>query len=399
MPERSIIKIENKKNQLPLIIASAVLIVLIIFIMVMNLSAPAAYTMYTSDTTTYEKGTVTAVLDEQLEPAPGMPGRELGNQKIKVRLNSGAQKGQEIEFDNNLSTTHNIRVKKGQSMIVKADCPKDITPFYTLYNYDRTPGLLAVAAIFVTLMLAVGKFKGLRSVLGLAISLFFIFAFLLPATYHGYSPVWMSILTGIIISGFSLLLLNGFSKKTLTAVAATVAGIAVSALFFFMISAFLHLAGYDISEAEELIVVSQNTGLQIGQVLFAGVLIASLGAVMDTTISIAASLYEMKEVQPNLTPQALFKSGMAVGRDMIGAMSQTLILAFVGSSLATLLALISYGTQFDQFLSSNYLAIEVVHGITGSIAVILAVPITAALCVFLGSRNMEWNRKPGKAVE
>jgi uncharacterized membrane protein len=111
----------------------------------------------------------------------------------------------------------------------------------------------------------------------------------------------MSILTVIIISAFSMLLLNGFSKKTLTALAAAVAGVAVSALSFAAVSAILRLAGYDVSEAEELILVSRVTGLQIGQVLFAGVLVASLGAVMDTTVSMAAALYERSTVSATPT--------------------------------------------------------------------------------------------------
>jgi uncharacterized membrane protein len=368
-------------NRLPMILTSVVLAVLVVLVILMNANAPEPYLMYNSDTITYEKGTVTAIADERLEPVDGMPGRMLGGQRITVRLTGGAQKGQEITFDNNLSYDHNVRVRTGQAVIVKADRPENITPFYTLYNYDRTSGLWLVALIFIALMLLVGRAKGLRSALGLLISLFFIAAFLLPAIYRGWSPVWMSILTAFAISVFSLLLLNGFDRKTLTAVAATVAGVLVAALFFFFLSALLHLTGYDISESEELILISRHTGLQIGQVLFAGVLIASLGAVMDTTVSIAASLYEMKEARPDMRPQALFRSGMTVGRDIIGANCQTLILAFVGSSLAMLLVLISYGTRFDQFLSSNYLAVEIVHGIAGSIAVILAVPITAGLCI------------------
>lgn len=368
-----------------MILTIAVLAVLIVLVAVMNLRAPLTYTVYNSSTIDYEKGTVTAVLEENLEPAPGMPGWELGNQKITVRLNSGTQKGQEIQLDNNLSTTHNIHVQPGQSVIVKADRPKGVKPYYTLYNYDRTPGLCAVAAIFILLMLLVGRFKGLKSVLGLCVSLFFVLAFLLPTIYHGYSPVLMSVLTVIAIAAFSLLLLNGFSRKTLTAVVATAAGVVLSALFFLLLSDLLHLFGYNLAEAEELIVISQNTGLQIGQVLFASVLISSLGAVMDMTMSIASSLYEMKEVQPTLSGQAVFRSGLTIGQDMIGTMCQTLILAFVGSSLSTLLVLVSYGTRFDQFMSSDYVAVEVVHAIAGSLAVIFSVPVTAGLCALPGN--------------
>jgi uncharacterized membrane protein len=373
------------------------LVALVFLVIRMDMSAPPAYIMYNTDTIAYEKGTVTAVLKEETSPAEGMPGRELGKQVITVRIDSGDEQGREITLDNNLSTFHNVNVQRGTSVIVKTDRPPETEPFYSLQSYDRTPGLIAIAALFVALMLLVGRFKGLRSVLGLGISLFFIFAFLVPAIYRGWSPVWMAILTVIIVSVFSLLLLNGFSRKTLTAVVATASGVGIAALSFVAVSAALRLSGYDVTEAEELILISISTGLRVREALFAGVLIASLGAIIDTTVSMTAALYEIKETQPDISPQALFRSGMTIGRDIIGANCQTLILAFVGSSLAVLLVAISYGTQFDQFVSSNYLAVEVIHGFTGSFAVILSVPVTAALCAALGGRaDAQGDGKSGK---
>ncbi len=380
---------KNKKyvDTTPVIITSLLLAALVILVVVMNMHTPDAYTMYNSDTITYEKGKVTEVLEEDIEPAYDMPGWKLGNQRIRVMLNSGSYKGEEIELDNNLSTTHNVRVKPGQSVIVKADRPKGINPYYSLYNYDRTAGLRTVAGIFILFMVLVGKLKGLKSVVGLCVSLFFILGFLIPSIYNGYSPVLMSVITVIIIASFSLILLNGFSRKTLTAVLATASGIFLSALFFMLLSAAMNLSGYNVSEAEELIIISRHTGLRIGQVLFAGVLISSLGAVMDMTMSIAASLYEMKEIKPDISSAAIFGSGMTIGKDMIGTMCQTLILAFAGSALTTLLVLVSYGTQFDQFMSSDYVAEEVVMAITGSLAVIFSVPATSGLCALFCKKN------------
>ncbi|MDR1131775.1 MAG: YibE/F family protein [Oscillospiraceae bacterium] len=374
-------KAGGPKSRISFVITVGVLAVIIVVILAVNAGDPVAYTLYNAAAISYEKAAVTAVLSETTEPADGLPGWKLGNQEVTVRFKSGPMKGREETLSNNLSTTHNIYVKPGQSVIVKADRPEGVMPYYTLYNYDRTPGLLAVFAVFAAFMLLVGRLKGLRSVLGLGISLFFIFALLLPAVYRGWSPVLMSIVTVLLIAVFAILLLNGFSKKSRTALLAVTAGVLLSALFFAVISALLHLAGYNIEEAEELILVSRATGLKIGEVLFAGVLVASLGAVIDMSVSVAAAMYELKEKQPGISARDLFRSGMAVGRDIIGAQCMTLILAFVGSSLATLLSLIAYGARLDQVLSSDYMAVEVVHGITGSLAVIVAVPLTAGLCV------------------
>lgn len=371
----------RSRTKLPLIICFSILILFVIGVLAWNVHYPITYTMYTTDTIYYEKGTVASVLFQQLEDSPDMPGRKLGEQQITVRLKNGEMKGKEIEITNYLTNTHNVLVKNGQHVIIKADRPEGIEPHYSLYNYDRTRGLLTVTGILSVFMLLIGRMKGLRSVLGLAISLFFIIAFMLPAIYHGYSPVLVTILSSVLIAFFCLLLLNGFSLKTFVALGATTIGLLLSGLFFTIISAAMSLQGYHLAEAEELILISRATRLQIGQVLFSGVILASLGAVMDMTISISAALYELMEQQPKLSLTALFRSGMSIGSDMIGSMCQTLMLAFAGTSIATLLTVISYGTRFDQLMSSDYIAIEIVHSITGSLSVITAVPLTVGLVV------------------
>ena len=179
-----------------------------------------------------------------------------------------------------------------------------------------------------------------------------------------------------------MLLLNGFSEKTFTAITATMAGVILAAVFYYIFSGILHLSGFNLEEAEELIIVQGATGLKVGQTLFTGILIASLGAVMDMTMSVASALFEMKEIHPEMYMTEVFRSGISIGQDMIGTMCETLILAFAGSSITALLVMIAYGAQFNQILSSDYVAIELIHSLTGSMAVILSVPITAGLSAF-----------------
>jgi uncharacterized membrane protein len=378
----------NKQHTLLTLATTAFLIVLVVLVLYMNASTFHTYKIYESGTISYENAKVTAVLEERLEPAEELPGWQVGNQKIIVKLESGPMKGQEITFDNNLSVTHNIHVKQGSSVIVKADRPEGASSFYSLYNYNRAPGLLSVALVFAVLLILVGRVKGLRSAAGLTIVLFFVIAFLIPAIYRGWSPVCAAVLTVLVVSLFSILLLNGFSSKSYTALAAVGIGMLMSALFYKMISFLLLVSGYNIGEAQTLILVSRATGLKIGEVLFASVLVASLGAVIDITVSVSSAMYEVKEKQTELSSRELFRSGMAVGRDIIGAQCMTLMLAFMGSALASLLILMTYGAQLNQILSSDYANIEVLHGITGSLAVITAVPVTAGLCAALSQKDL-----------
>lgn len=371
-------KIQNKKADLLVI---AMMTVIVIMTMVMNRWFPVEYIMYTSESSTYERGVVTRILAEELSQEEGS-NRYRGVQTLKVAMKSGSLKGQEIEVKNELSATHNIATGVGQRLIIKVDAPEGLEPYYTVFNYDRTVGISMILVMFAVFMILVGGRKGVKSMIGLCFALFLIIDFLLPTVYHGWSPIGMGIICAFLIAVFSMLLLNGFSEKTFTAITATMTGVILAAVFYYIFSGILHLSGFNLEEAEELIIVQGATGLKVGQTLFTGILIASLGAVMDMTMSVASALFEMKEIHPEMYMTEVFRSGISIGQDMIGTMCETLILAFAGSSITALLVMIAYGAQFNQILSSDYVAIELIHSLTGSMAVILSVPITAGLSAF-----------------
>ena len=163
----------------------------------------------------------------------------------------------------------------------------------------------------------------------------------------------------------------------------TVLGTFSAGIVFFLFTKILHITGCCMDEAESLVLISQTTGLQMNQVLFAGIMITSLGAVMDIAVSIGAAMYEIAELNEQLSVKRLFQAGMNIGKDMIGTMTNTLILAFAGGSISTLIVFISYGVQYHQLLSSDYLTMEIAKGVAGSMGVVLTVPISAlisALC-------------------
>jgi uncharacterized membrane protein len=147
----------------------------------------------------------------------------------------------------------------------------------------------------------------------------------------------------------------------------------------YLFGAIMHLSGFNTEEAENLLLISQTTGLLVKDLLFAAILIASLGAVMDTALSIVSSINEIHHNSPKLKSLDLFKAGMNVGQDMIGTMSNTLILAFTGTSLNLIILLYAYSVQYNQLLSADMIAIEVAQAISGSLGIIFTVPLTAAL--------------------
>jgi uncharacterized membrane protein len=342
-----------------------------------------SYVKYNSESLHYYRGKVVQVSSERLEQDTADPDLYLGEQEIVVELLDGKQKGEEVNIDNYLTQVHNIRVYKGQRIIVCADTPENAEAYYTVFNYDRTLPLFILIAVFALAVILVGRRKGIRALLGVAFSLLTVIVFLAQAIFHGFNPIALTLLTVLLSTGVTLLLLNGFSRRTATGILSTLAGVCVTGIVFVIAAWTLHLSGYNSDTAEELLLVRDATGLSIRPLLLAGVLISALGAVMDVAVSLAAALEELVIVNPGLSRKDLLKSGLNIGKDMIGTMSNTLILAFAGTALNTMISLLAYGYQFHQLFSSDYLTIELTQGLCATLGVVLTVPIATGIASLL----------------
>ncbi len=341
-----------------------------------------SYSKYNSESLQYVKGRVVSITSENLELDSSDPSVYLGEQEVIVELLEGDKKGEQVSIDNYLTQIHNIRVSNNQKVIVCADIPENADAYYTIFNYDRTFPLYLLIAFFAFAVILVGRRKGVRALLGVAFTLFTVVVFLAQAIFHGFDPIAVTLLTVLISTGATLLLLNGFSRRTAVGAISTFAGVCVTGMIFCVAAWGLHLSGYNSDTAEELLLVRDATGLAIRPLLLAGVLISSLGAVMDVAVSLAAALEELKLVNPDINRKQLISSGFNIGKDMIGTMSNTLILAFAGTALNTMICLLAYGYQFRQLFSSDYLAIELTQGLCATIGVVLTVPIATGVASF-----------------
>lgn len=350
-----------------------------------------SYKMYDTSTLHYVRGTVTEVVDQNITFS-GADGEYItGIQNIKVKILEGDLKGETVEIDNYITVQHNVVVNKGRGVIVCADTPETAQPYFTLYNYDRANSIWILAALFILLVIIIGEKNGLMSCIGLGFTMCTVICWLLPALYNGGNGVVISIATVVLSTAVTCFCISGLSKKTVFNIISAVVGTLSAGLIYKIFALILGLSGASMDEAEALALISQTTGLNLGDVLFAGVLISALGAVMDVAVSIGASLYEIRELNPEITAKELFRSGMNIGRDMIGTMTNTLILAFTGGSIAMLILLVSYGVQYNQLISSNYIALEVAKGLAGSAAVVLTVPISAVVCAFGYAKHKKQN--------
>jgi len=155
----------------------------------------------------------------------------------------------------------------------------------------------------------------------------------------------------------------------------------------------VHVTAYQMDEAEGLILVRGDTGLKLEGLLLSGILIAAEGAVMDTAMSVASAMSELKQKRSDIGMVELFRSGMHIGRDATGTMANTLVLAFAGSSLNMMVLIYSYRVSFNQLMNTDFIAVEVVRGVAGSMGIILTVPAVAIITAWLLTRKDKKSKK------
>lgn len=326
---------------------------------------------------------IAKVVDVQYDDAEAQDwteGRRVGQQQLEVELLSGPWKGLVLEGSNYLSVYSNVDAREGTKIVVRLDTDDNGEPYIiSIPNYDRVPMLVGLLLAFAALLVIIGGKKGIMALLGLVYTLLCLWLILVPMVLRGADPVLASILIVALTTAASLFLLTGISKKTLCASLGCVGGVAAAGLFAAVSGTISPLNGFNMSEAEELVLRAFDYDLHISGLFVSGILIASLGAVMDVAMSISSACWELRELNPQLSKSELFRSGMNIGRDAMGTMANTLILAFAGSSFNTLLLLQVYDYPFLQVFNTDAIAEELIRGVAGSIGIILTVPLVALL--------------------
>ncbi len=334
----------------------------------------------------YESARVTEVVKDNLNS----DGVRVGYQLLKVKILSGEYKGEVLEATSAEGNLFGAVCGENDRVIVTLSVSGD-TKNVSVYSKDRTIQVGVFIGIFLLLVCIIGGKNGIKAVAGLAFTVVAIIYVYLPMIYQGFSPFWTAVIIATVTTIVTMYFIGGWSVKTLCAIVGTVTGVLAAGVSAWLFGIAADIDGYNVSNIETLAYVGQNTKIQIGGLLFSGILIASLGAVMDVAMSVSSAICEIKDKSPSLTWQQLFKSGMNVGKDMMGTMSNTLILAFVGSSVSTLVINYAYDLPFRQIINSYNIGIEIMQGVAGSIGVILTVPIVAIITSVMLSFKKEKN--------
>lgn len=327
---------------------------------------------------TFEKGVVTAIIQDNLQPN----GTRVGEQVVEVQMLTGVRKGQTLETTSSSGYLFGAGCTVGMHVVVLQSVAGDST-ITSVYSQDRGWVIYLFAGLYLLALCLVGGKQGVKGALGLVFTFACIILVYLPLVYQGCSPFWVSVFVCIITTVVTLWLIGGPTRKTVVATGGTVAGVIISGLAATLFSMASGISGYNVSDIESLLTLWNVSGIQVGGLLFSGLLISSLGAVMDVAMSIASSIAEVRTQNPSLTRKELFWAGMHIGRDMMGTDSNTLILAFAGGSVSMLLLDYAYDLPYLQIINSNNIGIAIMQGLSGSFGIVLSVPVTVALAVLL----------------
>ena len=223
----------------------------------------------------------------------------------------------------------------------------------------------------------------IKGCLGLVFTFFCVIFVYLPLVYLKYSPFWTAVFVCFITTLVTMYLIGGPTRKTCAATLGTLVGVILAGVSAWCFSKASGISGYNVSDIETLMTLWNTNRIQVGGLLFSGLLISCLGAVMDVAMSISSAIDEIYRQNLSLSRKELFKAGLRVGRDMMGTDSNTLILAFAGSSVSTLLLDYSYNLPYQQIINSNNIGIAIMQGLAGSFGIVLSVPFTVLICTIL----------------
>lgn len=244
------------------------------------------------------------------------------------------------------------------------------------------------AALYLLLLCVIGGKQGVRGSLGLVFTFISVIFLYIPLIYQGYSPFWTAVFVCFVTTLVTMYLIGGTAGKTICAIGGTIAGILCAGVTALIFSKASGISGYNVSDIETLLTLWNTDGIQVGGLLFSGLLISALGATMDVAMSVSSAMEEIAKQNPNLGMRELWLSGMRVGRDMMGTDSNTLILAFAGTSTSTLLLDYAYDLPYQQIINSNNIGIAIMQGLSRSFGIVLSVPLTVTLCAFVMKRGI-----------
>lgn len=300
---------------------------------------------------------------------------------FKCKVTDGELKGQTVTAYESISVHDTVpleQVQIGDKILITETDEGEYE--WLLFDYDRTLPLWIFGFIFIALVLLFGRKKGVNTIISLAFTCAAIFLVFVPSVLSGGNIYIWSILVCIYIIIMTLTVTEGYSKKTLAAVIGCTAGVVTAGLLTVIAAYFLNLTGVT---SEETVYIKMDFDIDLNALIFAGIILGAVGAVMDVSVSISSSLKELNDQVEKPTFAGLFKSGINIGRDIMGTMANTLVLAYIGCELSATLLQVVYSSSLTTLFSREKIVAELLQALVGSIGILLTIPLTALVSAAL----------------
>ena len=316
--------------------------------------------------------------------------------KVTVKMKRGKYKGKLVQTDiyteQNLLFDLNIQV--GDTVIVAYVENPDVDGEESeeelrvaIIERDKGKPLLLLTIVFFISVVLLGRFRGIKALFSLIFTLVLIFVVMMPMLLKGYSPLISAILVSILSTVVTMLIVAGINSKSYSAMIGTLGGVFVAGILSVLCTTVMRLSG--LVGHESIFLQSISEQIDLRGILVCGIIIGALGAVMDVSISISSSITEVKQANPTLSLKALYQAGINIGSDIIGTMTNTLILAYSGSSLTMMLLFIAQKSDFPliRVMNFDFIASEILRALAGSIGMLTAIPITALTAAYFNARR------------
>lgn len=313
------------------------------------------------------------------------------SKKVRLLLLSGDHKGEEIETEVSIVSGQDT-IKEGKIVVVEEIYRVDGTTLYLIGDDYRVNTLWIVFGIFVLLLVIFAGIRGVTSLIGLIFSILILTCFTIPQIVAGQSPLLISIISAFAIALISIYLSHGFRQRTTIAVISTCITITIAIGMAYLFTLMTKLTGMGSEEAFQLSVWGPLSSIDFRGLLLGGIIIGALGVLDDVTTTQSATIDEISKANKSLSYKELYKRGISVGREHITSLVNTLALAYVGTSLPLLLIFIANPRPIWAIINSQMISEEIIRTLVGSIALVLAVPITTVMAAYWFSAKTTKNK-------
>ena len=317
---------------------------------------------------------------------------EMPYQDVRVEVEEEGYKNIfEVKYQLSYYNDPNIKadeLKVGDKVYVNVMFDEEGIISQTYIEYINNESyLVAMIILYAGAIILIGGTKGVRALVGLILTILAVFYIMIPLIFEGYPPLLVTILTCVGIIVVTFIIISGFSKKTIAASLGTIGGILVAGIFALVFGNFMKLTGV-CDHALQLSMIEDGGRFNLEYLMISGIIVGALGACMDVGMSIASSLHELSVEGNGMTIRKLIKSGMNIGKDVMGTMTNTLILAYVGSSMMVILLVKGWGFEAYQIANNAELVLEeVLRALAGSFGLVVTIPITTLISSVLMGRK------------